>query len=69
MAHCYPLYQLDWTIADSDLLFTIATDSTARRDVVLRAYLNALTNAPPMRDLAPTPTPRPTLDPVQAATA
>lgn len=60
---CNPLASLNWTIQDSGLVFHITTDSVERRDALLRAYLKALKNAPPMRDTTPPPTPTATPTP------
>lgn len=61
--HCYPLVSLRWAVQDSGLVFQIMTDSVEHRDALLRAYLKALKNAPPMRDTTPPPSPTATPTP------
>lgn len=56
---CTPKLGFFWALEGSDVLYIIATDSVERRDLVLRAYLEALKSAPPMRELAPLPPPAP----------
>jgi hypothetical protein len=68
---CRPILFFAWMIEGSDVLYTISTDSVERRDLVLSAYLEALKNAPQIRDLAPLPTfaPEPSFDPSWTPTA
>lgn len=60
---CYPFASLRWAVQDSGLVFEIITASVEHRDALLRAYLKALKNAPPMRDTTPPPSPTATPTP------